>query len=70
MSKTPISQLNQYEFVKIQLKPGDVWQFGRSLAVNSGPGVVTLEIIKDIGDPIKRRPDLIMTEVCKKCLTD
>ena len=64
MSKTPISQLNQYEFVKIQLKPGDVWQVGRSFFRNSGPRTVTLESIRDIGDILKRRSDLMMTEVC------
>ena len=62
--QTPISQLNQYEHVKIDMKAGDVWQIGRSFFKNPGPKTITLEAIRDVGDILKRRPDLMMTDAC------
>ena len=62
--KTPVSQLNQYSFVTIDMKPGDVWQVGRSFFRNTGPKTITLESIREVGDILRRRPDLMITEVC------
>ena len=62
--QTPISQLNQNKFVKIDMKPGDVWQIGRSFFRNNESRTVTIEAIRDVGDILRRRTDLMISPAC------